>query len=229
MPARCASSAASGSPSPSRTTCRPAARPRPACALSVSETSTSSTVMCSGGAATPCPRCAAPRWSPSGSRPTARCRRTATAASRPSARPPRPHAGCRARRARPESCCATSRSAVCPSWRIAFGDSRHWPSDPRSRKPWSQQRRLQFGERAGVDGGVVAELTGQRVEVDVVESMRRHSCCDELLGQLLELGDVGQRLRALAHARAGCRRENSLTNPTSPHPVARPAGASRAG
>ena len=57
---------------------------------------------------------------------------------------------------------------------------------------------FQLGERSGVDDGVVAELARQRVEVDVVHGGARIAL-GELLGQLLELGDVSQRLRALPH------------------------------
>ena len=34
---------------------------------------------------------------------------------------------------RPDIRCATSRSSALPSWRIAFGVSRSWPSEPRFR------------------------------------------------------------------------------------------------
>ncbi len=60
------------------------------------------------------------------------------------------------------------------------------------------QRAFQFGKRAGVDGRLVTELAGKRVEVDVVHG-RPRIALRELLGQLLELGDVGQRLGALTH------------------------------
>ena len=58
---------------------------------------------------------------------------------------------------------------------------------------------FQLGQRAGVDGGLVAELAGQRVEVDVVHG-GPGVALRKLLGQLLEFADIGQRLRALAHA-----------------------------
>ncbi len=60
------------------------------------------------------------------------------------------------------------------------------------------QRLLELGQSARVDGGLVAELPRQHVEVDVVH-LRAGVALRQLLGELLELADVGQRLRALAH------------------------------
>ena len=61
------------------------------------------------------------------------------------------------------------------------------------------QRLLQLGQRPGVDGGLVAQLAGQHVQVDVVHG-GAGIALRKLLGQLLELADIGQRLGALPHA-----------------------------
>ena len=66
-------------------------------------------------------------------------------------------------------------------------------------EPLVHQRPFQFGERTGVHGGVLAELAGQHVEVDVVHRGARVAL-RQLLCQLLEFGDVGHRLGALTHA-----------------------------
>ena len=61
------------------------------------------------------------------------------------------------------------------------------------------QRAFELGECLGVDGGLVAELACKRVEVDVVHGRARITL-RQLLGELLQLADVGQRLRAFTHA-----------------------------
>ena len=58
---------------------------------------------------------------------------------------------------------------------------------------------LQLGQSARIDGRLLPELAGQRVEVDIVHrgpgiTLRQR------LGKLFELGDIGERLGALAHA-----------------------------
>ena len=57
---------------------------------------------------------------------------------------------------------------------------------------------FQLGQRPRVDGGLVAELARQGIEIDVVHG-RTRIALRKLLGQLLELADVGQRLGAFAH------------------------------
>ena len=63
------------------------------------------------------------------------------------------------------------------------------------------QRLLQLGERAGVDRGLVAELAGELVEVDVVHP-RAVVGLRELLGQVVEVGQVLQHAGAVAEAEA---------------------------
>ena len=52
------------------------------------------------------------------------------------------------------------------------------------------QRAFQLGQRAGVDGGLVAELTGQHVQVDIVHR-GAGVALRELLGKLFQLADIG--------------------------------------
>ena len=88
------------------------------------------------------------------------------------------------------------------------------------------QRLLQLGERAGVDGRLVAELAGELVEVDVVHpgavvGLR------ELLGRGRRgrPGPAGRRCRR--RGRGPARRRTARSRP-SPRPAAAPAGCRRA-
>ena len=89
------------------------------------------------------------------------------------------------------------------------------------------QRPLQFGERARVDRRLVAELAGQRVEVDVV-----HRRAGVALRQLPRRAVRARRCRPSPGCPrpcpSGCRRRTA-TNRSSPRPAGPPAGGRRAG
>ncbi len=63
----------------------------------------------------------------------------------------------------------------------------------------AEQGAFEFGEGAGIDGGLLAELAGQHVQVDIVHGGARMAL-RELLGQLLQFGDVGKGLGTVPHA-----------------------------
>ena len=86
-----------------------------------------------------------------------------------------------------------------PQLAHGFGGQSPFPVRVTVQEALSYQRPLQFGQRPGIDSGLVAELTGQSVEVDVIHG-GPGIALRQLLGQLLELGDIGQRLGTLPHA-----------------------------
>ena len=77
--------------------------------------------------------------------------------------------------------------------------------------------RSSSAERAGIDGGLVAELACQRVEIDVVHRGAGITL-RQLLGELLEFGDIGQRLGALTHAERVVAGELLRAVPVLPRP-----------
>jgi hypothetical protein len=66
-------------------------------------------------------------------------------------------------------------------------------------EPLVHQGAFEFGQRPRVDGGLVAQLASQRVEIHVVHRGARVAL-RQLLGELFEFTDVGQRLSTLTHA-----------------------------
>ena len=100
---------------------------------------------------------------------------------------------------------------------MAFGDSRHWPSDPRSRKPWFISAR---SSSASVRASTAAWSPSCRASASRSTSsiVAPGVALRQLFGELLEFGDVGQRLGAFAHAQRVVAGELRGTVPVLPRP-----------
>ncbi|SKY66624.1 Uncharacterised protein [Mycobacteroides abscessus subsp. abscessus] len=79
------------------------------------------------------------------------------------------------------------------------------------------QRLLELGECSGVDGCLVAELSCEGVEVDVVHA-RTGVLLRELLGERVEFGDVVQRRRTLPQSHLLITRERLTAVPIEAGP-----------
>ena len=141
---------------------------------------------------------------------------------------PRPRrGGSPARPRRLLSWSTTSRSADSPSRRSAFGESRSEPSGIRSKSPWRAQLAFQFGQRAGVDAGLLAQLR---------PPARRGRCPpaarpDSTATAARPARRAGRAPPSRGWPRpcpAGCRRGTGPAT-SSPPPAACPAAARRAG
>ena len=118
-------------------------------------------------------------------------------------------------------------AAPCRAGASPSGDSRELAVGAALEVAGVAQRLLEPLQGAGVDRGLVAELAGQLVEVEVVHpgavvGLR------ELLGELVEVGEVLEDAGAVAEARAPARRRSARSRP-SPRRGAAPAGWRRAG
>ena len=91
---------------------------------------------------------------------------------------------------------------------MAFGRKPPTAVRPAIQESLVHERPFQFPKGTRIDCRLVAELPGQRVEVDVVHR-RARIALRQLLGKLLQLGDVGQRVGRLFPFRAGLSPENS--------------------
>ena len=90
---------------------------------------------------------------------------------------------------RPDIRLATSRSSALPSWRIAFGRELQLTVRALLQVAGVAQRLLELLEGPGIDRGLLAELAGQLVEVEVVHPGAAVRL-GELLGQGVEVGQV---------------------------------------
>ena len=88
-----------------------------------------------------------------------------------------------------------------PSWRIAFGVSLQLAVGAAPQRAARRAAPLELLQGAGVDGGLVAELAGQLVEVDVVDPGAAVGL-GELVGEVVEVGEVLEHAGAVAEAEA---------------------------
>ncbi len=86
-----------------------------------------------------------------------------------------------------------------PSWRIAFGREPELAVGAALEVAGVAQRLLELLQGARVDGGLVAELAGELVEVDVVHPGAAVGL-GELLGEVVEVGEVLEHAGAVAEA-----------------------------
>ena len=102
---------------------------------------------------------------------------------------------------RPDIRLATSLSSALPSWRIASRREPELAVGAALEVAGVAQRPLELAQGPGVDGGLVAELAGQLVEVDVVHPGAAVGL-GELLGEVVEVGEVLEHAGAVAEAEA---------------------------